>query len=100
MVTNCDGLEDSESSGLEVGIHLTGNGQKRLPIGAVLDDILDPGRGPSLRETPPSTWVYISGPHAFIEEGDGFARDSRDGLSGMEPGGIYNGIKLYLLRPS
>ena len=64
LLTNA--LAGSQCSGLEAQIHLTGNGRKRLSVGDALDDILKSGRE-SLRSTPPSTWVYISGPNAFIE---------------------------------
>ena len=60
----------SRSSGLETRIHLTGNGRKRLSVDDALDDIMKEDGEKSLPSTAASTWVYISGPNAFIEAGE------------------------------
>ncbi|KUJ09556.1 uncharacterized protein LY89DRAFT_675728 [Mollisia scopiformis] len=55
-------LSSAPSSGLDVRVHLTGPGKQRLSVDDALDRIL--GEGAS------STWVYISGPNAFIAAGE------------------------------
>ncbi len=56
------------SSGLDVRIHLTGNRRPRLSVDKVLDEILiedsNNGKGEG------KTWVYISGPNAFISNAE------------------------------
>jgi hypothetical protein len=57
-------FEASPSSSLEVRIHHTGTGRKRMVPGDILDEILSSTR------VNQSTWVYLSGPNAFIASGE------------------------------
>ncbi|KAL9029252.1 MAG: hypothetical protein Q9196_002490, partial [Gyalolechia fulgens] len=51
-----------DTPGLEVLSHLTGNDRARIDLKKTIDDIrrTEPGR---------STWIYLSGPNAFLEAG-------------------------------
>jgi len=59
---------DSPTSALEVKLHLTGNGRERLLVDNALDQILLENE--KLFRGVGSTWVYISGPSAFISAGE------------------------------
>ena len=52
-------IQPSRVNGLEIRVHKTGNGQKRLDAGAIISELVDEkGSG--------KCWAYISGPNAFI----------------------------------
>ncbi|KAH7327415.1 hypothetical protein BKA65DRAFT_566857 [Rhexocercosporidium sp. MPI-PUGE-AT-0058] len=69
-------LKTTPSSALDVRIHLTGDGRPRLSVGDALDEILSEGvlRNPEASGAA-KTWVYISGPNAFIANGKTACRD-------------------------
>ncbi|MCJ1460408.1 hypothetical protein MMC28_010790 [Mycoblastus sanguinarius] len=59
---------DEATPGLEVRSHLTGKGHTRLDMEATIREICS-------KEPGGSTWVYISGPNAFIEVGEKACRN-------------------------
>ncbi|CZT44433.1 uncharacterized protein RSE6_04599 [Rhynchosporium secalis] len=72
------GLKTTPDSALETRIHLTGDGRPRLSVGDALDEILseDEQRHPEANSGG-KTWVYISGPNAFITNGESMCRERR-----------------------
>lgn len=52
-----------DTPGLEVRTHLTGKGHQRLDHGKCIGEVVDGEDGMK-------TWVYLSGPNAFIEAGE------------------------------
>ncbi len=55
-------FKEEENPGLEVRTHLTGQGHGRLSMEKAIGDICGAEGG--------RTWVYLSGPNAFIETGE------------------------------
>lgn len=75
--------EATRAPNLEVRVHLTGKGRERLNIGQVLADECGVSPSPpmnSSKSSKYSTWVYLSGPNAFIEMGEKACK----GLQGVE----------------
>ncbi|KAG4437822.1 hypothetical protein IFR05_006709 [Cadophora sp. M221] len=69
-------LKTTSSSALEIRIHLTGDDRPRLSVEDALDEILSQ----DAQKTSPAsgnakTWVYISGPNAFIAAGESACRE-------------------------
>lgn len=70
-VRDCDYIElpfFQDTSGLEINIHLTGEGRPRLDAKEAIIDS-------SSSESAGSTWVYICGPNPFIEAGERACQD-------------------------
>ena len=63
------------TEGLEFRPYLTGNGRKRLDVGKVLDEIIDSGNLEMGERQKQKTWVYISGPNAFIAAGEAACKE-------------------------
>ena len=61
-------FKEAENPGLEVRAHLTGPGHQRLDMEQTVREICESERTPS--GVPGRTWVYLSGPNAFIETGE------------------------------
>lgn len=56
--------------GFEFRVHLTGPGRKRLDAPGTLNEILHEGPPEKSSAAAGRTWVYISGPNAFISAGE------------------------------
>jgi hypothetical protein len=66
-------IQPDTIEGLEIRVHKTGNGQRRLDADEVLAEFVgEKGTG--------KCWVYISGPNAFIKG----AEDACKKVSGLE----------------
>ena len=59
-------FHEAERPGLEVRPHLTGKGRPRLDMEGAIRDLGEQGG---------KTWVYLSGPNAFIEAGERACRE-------------------------
>ncbi|KAL2061200.1 hypothetical protein VTL71DRAFT_7473 [Oculimacula yallundae] len=70
------GLKTTPDSALDIRITLTGDGKPRLSVGDALDEILseDEQRDPDAKDGG-KMWVYISGPNAFITNGESACRE-------------------------
>lgn len=61
---------------------MTGGGRQRLSVGDELDEILKTNVNEGSPGSPASTWVYISGPNAFIEAGETACKERQ--MRGLE----------------
>lgn len=76
IATIANFLAATPNSALDVRIHLTGDGRPRLSVGDALDEILSEDEQDSLQASGDAKmWVYISGPNAFISNGEGACRE-------------------------
>ncbi|KAE8445704.1 hypothetical protein EG329_012883 [Mollisiaceae sp. DMI_Dod_QoI] len=71
-------LKGTSTSSLDVRLHVTGGGRARLSVGDALDQILDEDVADSSASGSASTWVYISGPNAFIAAGETACKERQE----------------------